>query len=219
MDNFDREFKVRKKWIENYFQYGSVSIAARKCGIPRSTLYRWIKRFAEVGEEALKGKPKRPKRLAQQKIRERDEKKILSLREKYKWGPKRLSVYFLREEKRNISSTTIWRVLKKHKIKSVKKYRKHKDFKKYSRSIPGDRVQIDVTKIKKDCFQYTAIDGCTRLKVIRIYSKKNAQSSVHFLGEIIDSFGEVGFTFRESKVIMEPSFTIFLFKKNLLNTE
>lgn len=193
MGNFDREFKARKKWIENYFQYGSVSIAARKCGIPRSTLC-WIKRFEKVGEEALKGKSKRPKRLAQQKIREQDEKKILSLREKYKWGPQRLAVYFLREEKRNISPTTIWRVLKKHKVKSIKKYRKHKDFKKYSRSIPGDRVQIDVTKIKKDCFQYTAIDDCTRLKVIRIYSKKNAQSSVHFLGEIIDSFGEVGFT-------------------------
>ena len=63
------------------------------------------------------------------KVREMDEKKILSLREKYKWGPQRLAVYFLREEEKSISSTTIWRVLKKHKVKSIKRYRKQKDFK------------------------------------------------------------------------------------------
>ena len=96
MDNFDREFSARKKWIKSYFHYKSVSIAARKCGIPRSTLYRWIKRFKESGEEALKGKSKRPKKLAKQKIRNRDEEKILNLREKYKWGPQRLALYFLR---------------------------------------------------------------------------------------------------------------------------
>lgn len=48
----------------------SVSKAALKCGIPRSTLYRWIKRFEEGGTEGLRGLSQRPKKLAKQKINE-----------------------------------------------------------------------------------------------------------------------------------------------------
>lgn len=193
MDSEFRNRKSRENWIKIYKDCGSVTKAALRCGIPRSTLYRWIKRFELNGIDGLKSRSRRPLKLANQKIGPDDEGKILFLRKKNKWGPQRLSTYFLRDENRAISPPTIWRVLKKHQVKSIKKYRRHKDYKRYSRPIPGDRVQIDVTKIKKDCYQYTAIDDCTRLKVLRLYPKKNTDSSIDFLGEIIDSFGNIGF--------------------------
>ncbi len=49
----------------------------------------------------------------------------------------------------DLSVATIWRVLKRHNAKSIKKYRRHKDFKRYNRPVPGDRVQIDVTKVTR----------------------------------------------------------------------
>ncbi|WP_409242074.1 DDE-type integrase/transposase/recombinase [Elizabethkingia miricola] len=54
--------------------------------------------------------------------------------------------------------------------------------------MPGDRVQLDVTKIKNKAYQFTAIDDCTRMKVIRVYFNKKAKSTIHFLGEILDTF-------------------------------
>ncbi|WP_276835256.1 hypothetical protein [Chryseobacterium cucumeris] len=37
-------------------------------------------------------------------------------------------------------------------------------------------------------YQFIAIDDCTRMKVIRIYSNKKAESTIYFLGEILDIF-------------------------------
>lgn len=61
---------------------------------------------------------------------------------------------------------TVWRVLFKHKVNPVVKRRKKADYKRYSKEVPGDRVQPDVTKIRNKTYQFTAIDDCTRMKVI-----------------------------------------------------
>jgi transposase InsO family protein len=98
----------------------------------------------------------------------------------------------------------------------MKKYRRHKDYKRYSRPIPGERVQIDVTKITAGCYQYTAIDDCTRLKVLRIFSKKNADSSINFLNEIIDSFGDIGFAVQRIQSDNGKEFYNYKFQYELL---
>lgn len=67
----------------------------------------------------------------------------------------------------------------------IKKYRKHNDITRYNR--PADRVQIDVTKIGPKCYQFTAIDDCTRLRVLRLYPNKKAISAVEFLGHVLDT--------------------------------
>ncbi|MFC5409265.1 helix-turn-helix domain-containing protein [Larkinella bovis] len=41
--------QARQTWLAVYRQVGSVSVAARRCGIARSTLQRWIKRQATEG--------------------------------------------------------------------------------------------------------------------------------------------------------------------------
>jgi len=47
---------------------------------------------------------------------------------------------------------------------------------------------LDVTKIRTKAYQFTAIDDCTRMKCIRIYPNKKAENTIHFLGEILDTF-------------------------------
>jgi transposase-like protein len=57
----------------------------------------------------------------------------------------------------------------------------------FEKDEPGDSVQVDVKVVKlrrKKVFQYTAIDDCTRYRVLRLYPRENQQTSLHVLGEL-----------------------------------
>lgn len=183
-----RRIRAREHWIKSCEELGSVSKAARKCGVPRSTIYRWLLRYKESGRDGLSDKSRRPDHLAKLKITLKLERLILDLRAKYKWGPQRIGIYLRRERNTLLSGPTIWRVLKKNEVKPLKRYRSKK-LKRYSELIPGARIQVDVTKIKRGCYQFSAVDDCTRLKVLRIYERKTAENSVLFLHEMIEGFG------------------------------
>ncbi len=184
MSSSDREVKARQLWVKTYEELGSVNKAAIKCGILRSTLYRWLERFMVEGKDGLKGHSKRPKHLAKQKVDEALINLIKSVRINFSLGPQGISYHLLRVHNLKISTSTIWRVLKEEQLPEIKRYRRFDKIHRYSKLIPGDRVQIDVTKIGPKCYQFTAVDDCIRLRVLRLYPK----SSVDFLGQLLDSF-------------------------------
>ena len=47
---------------------------------------------------------------------------------------------------------------------------------------------MDVCKIAPKLYQYTAIDDCTRLKVLRLYPNKQAASTLNFLDQVVAEF-------------------------------
>lgn len=47
---------------------------------------------------------------------------------------------------------------------------------------------MDITKIRACCYQFTAVDDCTRLRVLRLFPSKHAENTVKFLYEVIESF-------------------------------
>jgi len=56
----------------------------------------------------------------------------------------------------------------------------------FEKDEPGDSVQVDVKVVKlqrEKVFQYTAIDVCTRFRVLRLYPRQNQQTSLEFLEE------------------------------------
>jgi len=187
MKNQVQQIRARKNWLKIYTESGSVTQTALRCGIARSTIHRWIKRYKEEGEQGLSDKSKHPKTLANTKVTEELEQLILDLRNRKNWGAARISIHLLRKDI-HLSTMTVWRVLSKHQVKPVVKRRKKSDYKRYNKEIPGERVQLDVTKIRSKAYQFTAIDDCTRMKVIRVYPNKRAESTIHFLGEILDTF-------------------------------
>ncbi|MBL0942001.1 MAG: transposase [Alphaproteobacteria bacterium] len=130
----------------------------------------------------------RSKQLAHQKINSELENLILCTRHNYGFGPQRIAIYLIREHGIHLSSSTIWRLLKKSAVKSLKRYRSRCKPKRYSRGIPGEHVQMEVTKIRPKYYQFTAIDDCTRLRVLRLYSQKTAANAVLFLGEVLSAF-------------------------------
>lgn len=59
--------------------------------------------------------------------------------------------------------------------------KRHRQFKRTTRPIPGDRIQIDTCKVGKHLYQFTAIDDCTRMRVLALYSSRCAINAAHFV--------------------------------------
>jgi len=70
-------------------------------------------------------------------------------------------------------------------VSVLRQPRRPKKPKRYNRPIPGDRVQLDTCKIGKKLYQFTAIDDCTRLRVLGLYNARDSDSknAIHFLRE------------------------------------
>ena len=50
----------------------------------------------------------------------------------------------------------------------------------------GERVQMDVCKIRPGIYQYTALDDCSRYKVLRLYDRASASSTLEFLNHVVE---------------------------------
>jgi len=69
--------------------------------------------------------------------------------------------------------------------------RRPKQLKLFEKERPGDSVQVDVKVIARGrtkWFQYTAIDDCTRVRVLRLYRRQDHRSSLAFLRELTAAF-------------------------------
>ncbi|MBP9670285.1 transposase family protein [Candidatus Woesebacteria bacterium] len=63
-------------------------------------------------------------------------------------------------------------------------------YKRYNKSFPGEVVQVDVKFVQKESgspgryYQFTAIDDCTRYRVLRIYDQNTVRNSIDFIDEV-----------------------------------
>ena len=78
--------------------------------------------------------------------------------------------------------------LRRHNVKPIMRYRKKWTFTRYSKPLPGYRVQVDVTRVAPGKYQFTATLDCTRLRVLRIYPRKTSEYAIQFLWEIPRDF-------------------------------
>src|SRR5919106_1094420 len=61
----------------------------------------------------------------------------------------------------------------------------------FEKAEPGETVQVDVKFVKiagRWAFQYTALDDCTRFRVVRLYRRLHQTSSLAFLAELCRTF-------------------------------
>ena len=117
-----------------------------------------------------------PKNCPLQKRNEIDETLIINLRKERKLGARRIQSELKRLHNISFSTATIHKVLKKYNVAPLKLKRHYrKQVKRYSCKVPGERVQMDVCKIANHLYQYTAIDDCTRYKVLALYKRRTAK--------------------------------------------
>jgi hypothetical protein len=78
-------------------------------------------------------------------------------------------------------------------LPASQRYRRHVDrWKRYEKPQPGHRVQIDVKFVaplkgsRKKHYQFTAIDDCTRIRVLRIYDRLNQRTAIRFVDYVLE---------------------------------
>ena len=170
-------------------------MACRYYGISRQTYYEWYRRFQEHGAEGLKDRSKMPLTSARATHSE-VVGRILYLRQNYHFGPNKIRMYLKRYHDIEISSSGIWRIAKKldmNRLPSSQRYKRlDKRWQRYEIQQPGHRVQIDVKFVaplkgaRKKYYQFTAIDDCTRLMVLRIYDRLNQKTAIQFVDYVLE---------------------------------
>ncbi|MFJ5026164.1 helix-turn-helix domain-containing protein [Streptomyces goshikiensis] len=192
---------------------GNVSQTCRYYGITRNCFYKWQRRYEDEGIEGLRDRSSKP-HLCPHATEADVVNKIVYLRRHYHFGPMKIRMYLKRYHDIDIACSAVYRVLKKlgtNRLPTSQRYKRHdKRYTRYEKKLPGNRVQIDVKFIepvglpeqappsapvtgslpkrrrRAKCYQFTAIDDCTRLRVLRIYPRCNQKTAVQFLDYVLE---------------------------------
>lgn len=209
----DREIAKRLRWIKLFEETGHAGLVCLKCGISSPTLRKWLKRYEALGIEGLQEQSRRPKTSPSQKIFAEQEALILRLRRERSLGHRRLANELKRNHEQTYSLATIHKVFQKNVVKLLGKRSIRKIFVRYNRLIPGERIQVDTCKIAPGLYQYTAIDDCTRWRVLRLYPRRTAENSCDFLDCMIEEFP---FAFQRIQTDRGRAFFAYKFQERLM---
>jgi transposase InsO family protein len=172
----------------------NVARTCRHFGISRRVFYKWKRRYAELGEAGLCDRPRTPHRSPRATPRE-VVSKILYLRETYHFGPGMIAHYLQRFHQLSIARSSVHRILGRHgmnRLPANQKYRAHKKrWQRYQKPQPGHRLQLDVKFLeripgtRRRLFQFTAIDDCTRIRVLKVYDACHQTTAIRFIDEVV----------------------------------
>jgi transposase len=175
---------------------GSVSATCRYYGISRTCYYRWLKRYEDDGIEGLRDRSSAPHNSPTATGGDVVEK-ILWLRQQYHFGPGKISMYLERYHQVKISPSGVWRILHRagvNRLPASQRYKRRETrWKRYEKQRPGHQLQVAVKFIeplgqkghKKRYYQYTAIDDCTRLRVLRAYPRNDQKTAIAFVDHVL----------------------------------
>jgi len=121
--------------------------------------------------------------------------KILYLRQTYHFGPGKIADYLKRFHQLSVAVSSVHRILGRHgmnRLPSSQKHRSHaKRWQRYEKPQPGHRLQMDVKFLeripgtRRRLYQFTAIDDCTRIRVLKVYDACNQRTAILFIDEVI----------------------------------
>lgn len=199
MTNKAKQDIARKLKVLKYAQEtGNIAKTCRYFGICRQTFYTWQKSFADKGEKGLidsRPCPENHKLRVPQAI----EEKIIHLRTTYHLGPDVIVWQLQRYHGIKISRNGVYRVLLRNGLNRLPQAipkRSRTRFKHYEKKVPGHHIQVDVKFLsfidnagrKLTRYQYTAIDDCTRIRALKIYSAHTQASSIDFINHVVEKF-------------------------------
>ncbi|MFF1488783.1 IS481 family transposase [Streptomyces sp. NPDC058319] len=192
---------------------GNVSLTCRYYGISRNCFYKWQRRYREEGLDGLHNRSSRPHHCPHA-TQPDVVNEIVYLRQNYHFGPMKIEMYLERYHDIEIACSAVYRILKKlgmNRLPASQRYKRHdKRYTRYEKKLPGNRVQVDVKFIepvgvpaetsapapatgkppkarrRAKYYQFTAIDDCTRLRVLRIYPRCDQKTAIQFLDYLLE---------------------------------
>ena len=181
----DDEIRQRLRWIRLFEETGNQGLVCLRCGISRPTLRKWLKRYQQEGAEGLASHSRQPHRSPQKKVDEQVTQQIQQLR-KRRLGSRRIQSELQRLHNCELSRATIQKVLAQHSPEPLYKSRLTRKVRhRYAKEIPGERVQLDTCQIAPGLYQYTAVDDCTRIRVLALYPRRTARNALLFLEKLM----------------------------------
>ena len=172
----------------------NVARTCRYFGISRQAFYRWKRRQAALGHAGLADRPSTPHRSPRATPAD-VVSKVLYLRQTYHFGPGRIADYLVRFHQRRLAVSSVHRILVRHglnRLPANQKHRAHaKRWQRYEKPQPGHRLQLDVKFLeripgtRKRLYQFTAIDDCTRIRVLKVYDACNQVTAIRFIDEVV----------------------------------
>ena|SRR5947209_9109913 len=182
------EIGKRLRWVQLVEQGKSCTQVCLHCGISRPTLRKWVERYRAAGADGLRSESRRPHRSPASKVSEQERAWIAEFR-KRGLGSRRIQSELKRSYDLELSRPTIEKVFQSLEPRPglVRAYTR-KGRKRYAKEIPGERVQMDTCKIAPGLYQYTAVDDCTRIRVLALYKRRSAANSLLFLEKVIEEF-------------------------------
>jgi transposase len=210
----DRQAQHRLAVLRNAEEVtGNVARTCRYYGISRPTFYKWLRRYQDEGIVGLRDRSSAPHHCPHATHAD-IVNKIVYLRQNYHFGPVKIQMYLTRYRHITITSSAIYNILVRlglNRLPASQRYQsREKRWKRYEKPLPGNRVQIDVKFIEPNgppadpatgktpitgklptqrrrakYYQLTAIDDCTRLRVLRIYPRCDQKTAVQFLDYVL----------------------------------
>jgi transposase InsO family protein len=184
----------RSKVLQQAAGEQNVARVCRRFGISRKSFYKWKRRHAEQGDAGLCDRPRTPKCSPRATARA-VVSKILYLRQHYHFGPGRIAAYLQRFHQIAIAVSSVHRILTRHgmnRLPASQKHRPHgKRWQRYEKPQPGHRLQLDVKFLERipgthrRLYQFTAIDDCTRIRVLKVYDRCNQRTAVQFIDDVL----------------------------------
>jgi len=174
-------------WFRKAQELGSVTDACVFFGISRKTYYKWWHRYAASSWDrlSLADRSRRPHRSPRQ-VGTRMARRLRRWRRRTGYGPRRLMWCLQRKGLRGVPSVYgIHRVLQRAGLLTKHRSRpKHR--RRYVMPRPGDCVQVDIKYVPyrvegRQVYQYTALDDCTRLRVVRFFPELTNHAALAFL--------------------------------------
>ena len=186
-------------WRDKLLQFAaaadrSVSYACRHFGVSRKTFYKWKARHRAHGAAGLCDRPRSPRHSPRATAAD-VVRKILYLRQQYHFGPGKIADYLKRFHQVSVARSSVHRILGKHgmnRLPANQKHRPHRQrWQRYEKPQPGHRLQMDVKFLeripgtRKRLYQFTAIDDCTRIRVLKVFDACNQRTAIRFLDEVV----------------------------------
>lgn len=189
-----RKSNTAEKYRQRYLEYAmthNVTETSRRYRVSRKTIYKWRKRW-DGTKESLSAQSRRPK-TSPRKHTEQEERQIRKRLKQCRWTDLILAYQLLIERDGYTRSYGSFKHIAA-KLKGLKpKKKKKRIWKPYERAAyPGQKVQIDVKYVPKECaadgrkyYQFTAVDECSRWVFREMYDEHSSYSARDFLIKLI----------------------------------
>jgi len=205
ISKLSKEAKRRLKWIDYYFEKKNVTETCRHFDISRSLFYKWFNRFQKLGIRGLEDQSRRPANVRKREVIPEAQKEIKELRTENKaWSKYKISCILERDYGLVVSPSSVNRIfhdknlfwpspITNSQIGAKKRWKIHRVRapKGLRGACPGSLVEIDVKVLNSFghvFYQFTAIDTCTKIKFIRVYSRKTAHCGQRFVEALLDFY-------------------------------